>query len=160
MCSVLRYFSLQAAKTTTKNCVLDFDHVDATQRAFATFKFNYRSKGKFYCIRRGYGTWLICYIAALQSLLIVPRSPSPTPLEDRDLNTLTPEESRELIRRFRERDEAARHVKREGGLKRERSVTVGRMEGGDDGEVSFVSEKRRRLPVTIDEDGVETIDLT
>jgi hypothetical protein len=34
------------------------------------------------------------------------------------------------------------------------------MDGGDDGDVSFVYEKRRRLPVTIDEDGVETIDLT
>ena len=99
-------------------------------------------------------------LAALQSLLIVPRSPSPVSLEDRDVNTLTPEESRELIRRLRERDEAARRVKREEGVKRERSATVSQVGGDDDGEVSFVSEKRRRLAVTIDEDGVETIDLT
>jgi hypothetical protein len=73
---------------------------------------------------------------------------------------LNPEESRELIRRLRERGEVARPVKREKGVKRERSATIGQMQGGDDDEVSFVSEKRRRLPVTINEDGVETIDLT
>lgn len=96
---------------------------------------------------------------ALQSLLIVPRSPSPVPLEERDVNTLTPEESRELIRRLRERDQAAQTVKREG-VKRERSP-AGNGAAGDSDDVSFVSAaRRRRLPVTIDEAGVETIDLT
>jgi hypothetical protein len=140
--------------------VLDFDHVDVNQRPFATFKFKYRSKGKLYYICRIYRTWLTRVVAALQSLLIVPRSSNPVPLEDIDVNTLTPEESRELIRRLRERDEAARPVKREESVKLERSATVGRMESGDVGEVSFVSEKRRRLPVIINENDIETIDLT
>ncbi|KAL7776947.1 hypothetical protein CFE70_007367 [Pyrenophora teres f. teres 0-1] len=95
---------------------------------------------------------------ALKSLLIIPRSPSPVPLEERDINSLTAEESRELIRRLRERDEAAPLVKREG-VKRERSYTVSQMEDYSD-EVTFVSEKRRRLPVTLNEDGTEIIDLT
>lgn len=36
---------------------------------------------------------------ALQSLLIIPRSPTPIPLEDRDVETLTREELTELERR-------------------------------------------------------------
>ena len=68
---------------------------------------------------------------------------------------------RELLRRQRERNEAATALNREGGVKRERerSTTVDDAIHDDD-ELSFVSAKRRRLPVTIDEDGVETIDLT
>lgn len=102
------------------------------------------------------------FVASLQSLLIIPRSPSPVPLEERDVETLTPEEMRELLRRQRERDAASQNVKRERGVKRERtrerSSTAG--EVVDDDELSFVSAKRRRHPVTLDEDGVETIDLT
>jgi hypothetical protein len=103
--------------------------------------------------------------AALKSLLIIPRSPSPVPLEERDVDTLSPQEMRELLRSQREREAAARIVKSERGVKRERgrdrSSTVGGAEDDDDdGEVSFVSAKRRRLPVTLNEDGVETVDLT
>jgi len=101
--------------------------------------------------------------AALQSLLVIPRSPSPVPLEDRDVDSLSQEEMRELLRRQRQRGEAARIVKHEGGVKRERSRersgTANNAEIDDD-DVSFVSAKRRRLPVTLNEDGVETIDLT
>ena len=45
---------------------------------------------------------------------------------------------------------------------RDRSATADRVGGFvDNDEVSFVSAKRRKLPpVTIDEDGVETFDLT
>jgi len=69
---------------------------------------------------------------------------------------------RELLRRQRERAEAAQAVKREGGMKRERSRerSSPANEIVDDDEISFVSAKRRRLPVTLNEDGVETIDLT
>jgi hypothetical protein len=70
---------------------------------------------------------------------------------------------RNLLRRQRDRDGAARAVKREGGIKRERtrerSITLDGVQGDDD-ELSFVSAKRRRLPVTVNEDGIETIDLT
>ncbi|KAF2677306.1 hypothetical protein K458DRAFT_163912 [Lentithecium fluviatile CBS 122367] len=112
-------------------------------KPFATFKFKYRSR------------------SALQSLLVIPRSPSPVPLEERDINTLNPEEMRELLKRQKEREEAARKIKTEG-VKREHTrdsvLTVSGDE--DDEEVSFVSEKRRKLNFTIDEAGVETIDLT
>jgi hypothetical protein len=80
-----------------------------------------------------------------------------------------------LLRRQRERDEASTVVKRERGKAstvvkrergikrertRERSATVSGVDGDDDG-VSFVSAKRRRqLPVILNEDGTETIDLT
>ena len=96
---------------------------------------------------------------ALKSLLIIPRSRSPTPLEGRDIDTLTLEESRELIRKLRERDAAAQTMKREG-VKRDRSSEPSNNQAEDGDEVSFVSAKRRQLPITIDEDSVETIDLT
>lgn len=45
-------------------------------------------------------------------------------------------------------------------MKRERSreLTVGAVD--DDDEISIVSVKRRRLPPTLNEDGVEMVDLT
>jgi hypothetical protein len=95
--------------------------------------------------------------------MVIPRSPSPVPLEERNVDTLSPEEMRELLRRQRERDQPARAVKTERGVKhersRERSRTVS-VANDEEGEVSFVSTKRRRLPVIVDEDGTETIDLT
>lgn len=98
-------------------------------------------------------------VAALQSLLIIPRSPSPVPLEDRDVDTLTPEEMRELLRRQRERDAASQNMKQEREVKRERTRERSST-ANDDDEVSFVSAKRRRLPVFLNEDGAETVDLT
>jgi topoisomerase IA-like protein len=85
------------------------------------------------------------------------------PLEERDVNTLTPEEMRELLQRQRKRDQACRAVKQEQGVKRERSrerCNTANTANNDDGDISFVSAKRRQLPVTVDEDGTETIDLT
>ncbi|KAH6875348.1 hypothetical protein BKA58DRAFT_119500 [Alternaria rosae] len=106
---------------------------------FAEFTFKYRSR------------------AALKSLLIIPRTPSPVPLEERDVNTLTLEESRELIRLQRGQRDAAPVIKREG-VKRERSSTIISEDPDDD--VTFVSAKRRRLPIILDENGAEIIDLT
>jgi len=85
------------------------------------------------------------------------------PLEDRDVDTLTAEEMRQLLRRQRDRERAAQEVKQERGVKRERSRERSRTAfefNGDDEELSFVSAKRSRHPVIIDEDGAETIDLT
>jgi hypothetical protein len=71
---------------------------------------------------------------------------------------------RTLLRRQRERDEASTVVKRECGIKRERTRERGATVSGvdsDDHGVSFVSAKRRRqLPVILNEDGTEMIDLT
>lgn len=95
--------------------------------------------------------------------MIIPRSPSPVPLEERDVDSLSLEETRELIRRQRELAAAARVVKRERGVKRERSRERSRsltVVDGDDGDVSFVSAKRLKIPVTLNEDGTELLDLT
>ena len=54
--------------------------------------------------------------------MIVPRNPSPVPLEDRPVESLTHEEAQELIRRQHARLAAAPRVKSEprNGIKRER----------------------------------------
>ncbi|KAL1797330.1 hypothetical protein ACET3X_003936 [Alternaria dauci] len=132
--------TLRAPEATSELTYLTFDYVNTRREPFITFKFKYRSK------------------AALQSLLIISRDPSPVPLEDRDVDTLTLEETRELLRRQRERGDAAPTVKRER-LKRERSSTVV-MEDQDNDDVSFVCAKRRRHFVALNEDGVEIVDLT
>lgn len=111
---------------------------------------------------------------ALKALLIIPRSPSPVPLEDRDIDTLNAEEMRELLRQQKvrcrsitrvrlinqaqQRGEQARNVKVEG-VKRERTSDGALTRHADD-DVAFVSEKRSRLNITVSETGVETIDLT
>ncbi|RYN23517.1 hypothetical protein AA0113_g5236 [Alternaria arborescens] len=131
---------LRAPEVIPKTTQLTCRYMNNDRKPFITFKFKYRSK------------------AALQSLLIIPRNPSPVPLEDRDGDILTLEESHELLRRHREREDAAPSVKRER-FKRERSSTAV-MEDQDDDNVSFVSAKRRRLPITLNEDGIEIVDLT
>ena len=70
------------------------------------------------------------HIEALQDLLLIPRTPSPPreptplPLEERNIEDLTPEEMRELIRRQRDAIKNEASIKREGtkaerGIKRE-----------------------------------------
>ncbi|KAF2635879.1 hypothetical protein P280DRAFT_473522 [Massarina eburnea CBS 473.64] len=129
--------------TTRVSKALAYDYVAADKQPSATFKFKYRSQ------------------AALQALMIIPRSPNPIPLEERDIESLSPEEMRELLKRQKERDGAAPKVKSE--VKRERTGDPSKASTsfvGDD-EVSFVSEKRRKRDhVFIDENGLETIDLT
>ena len=55
-------------------------------------------------------------------------------------------------------------VKRETSrVKRERSDTLDAASdnsAGDEDEVAFVRSKKARLPVTLGEDGIETVDLT
>jgi hypothetical protein len=73
-------------------------YVNPDKGPFATFCFKYRSLG---ALRQAY-----CFqttnedeLAALKSLLIIPRSPSPVPLLERNVDTLSLEETRELLRR-------------------------------------------------------------
>ncbi|KAI8934332.1 hypothetical protein NX059_009068 [Plenodomus lindquistii] len=127
---------------------IDYDYLDGRKSPAATFIFKYRSR------------------AALQSLLVIPRSSSPVPLEERDVATLTTEESRKLIQRMREREATAKSFKQEK-IKRERSGEEGSLGSGDladdNDEISMISsrpKRRRRHPTTIDANGVETIDLT
>ncbi|CAD0109022.1 unnamed protein product, partial [Aureobasidium uvarum] len=55
--------------------------------------------------------------AALKELLIIPRTPSPVPLEDRPEKDLSPEEMAELLRRYRAKDANSASVKKQ--VKRE-----------------------------------------
>ncbi|KAK3621164.1 hypothetical protein LTR56_022962 [Elasticomyces elasticus] len=60
--------------------------------------------------------------ATLESMLIIPRQPTPPPLEERDFDTLSPEEVQELQRRFRalkEKNATKVNIKQE--MKRERT---------------------------------------
>ncbi|KAH4107673.1 hypothetical protein HBH46_051040 [Parastagonospora nodorum] len=140
----------RAPKPTMASKVVTTDYVDPRKIPFTTFNFKYRSRH------------------ALKALMIVPRSPSPAPLEDRDIDTLTPEEMRQLLRRQREGGQAPQAVKQEQRVKQEQGVKRERTRGrssatydfDSDDEVSFVSAKRRRHPIIIGEDGAETIDLT
>ncbi|KAI7321151.1 hypothetical protein KC326_g2385 [Hortaea werneckii] len=120
-------------------------HFDRVGEPFAVFEFKYRSRG------------------ALQSLGLLPRSPSPIPLEDRSIEDLSLQEARELLRRQQGRlasNEAS--VKREG-IKRE--IKRERIEYGDDndndggGGIEIVDrpEKRRRL--NANGAGTDVIDL-
>ncbi|KAK0650601.1 hypothetical protein DIS24_g6712 [Lasiodiplodia hormozganensis] len=105
----------------------------------ATFIFRYRSK------------------SALQAEGIIPRTPSPMPLEERPLEELKPEELRELLRRHRERDAAASVVKREfkvEGTGGDSNTGMDRAQSGL--EITTVRPiKRPRISGS-----VETIDLT
>lgn len=107
---------------------------------------------------------MLTFVAgALQSLGLLPRSPSPIPLEDRSIEDLSLQEARELLRRQQGRlasNEAS--VKREG-IKRE--IKRERIEYGDDndndggGGIEIVDrpEKRRRL--NANGAGTDVIDL-
>jgi hypothetical protein len=53
---------------------------------------------------------------------LIERSRSPTPLEDRDIDNLTLEEARELVRRSREET----RIKQEREVKREQSALSGK----------------------------------
>ena len=87
---------------------------------------------------------------------ILPRSPSPIPLEDRNIEDLNPEEMRELLRRQqRQRDSSEIPIKRE--IKRERIEFEDDDDDGDDVEIVDQPEKKRRLDV--DDAGTEVVDL-
>jgi hypothetical protein len=73
-----------------------------SEEPIAVFDFRYRSKGILPPL------WSknpanISNIAALQALCIIPRDPTPVPLEERDIDTLSLEETRELLKRQRVR---------------------------------------------------------
>ncbi|USP76803.1 hypothetical protein yc1106_04077 [Curvularia clavata] len=138
-----------------------YDYVHPRRLPFAIFDFKYRS------------------IAALQSLLIIPRSPRLGPLRVRDENvrmhnitepkrevsatTSVKKESR--VKREHsavaadDNDEVHRRLKEEPVLKREHSAAVESDEDGKD--LVFVSEtKRRQSNIAVNRNGVEVIDLT
>ncbi|KAK1820342.1 hypothetical protein LTR12_005205 [Friedmanniomyces endolithicus] len=105
------------------------------RQPFATFTFKYRSKRD------------------LQIEGVIARTPSPSPLEDRDPDSLTAEEARELVRRMRAQQDEQVRIKRE---KRARSVTH-----DDDEPAAVASENRRRKrPRASHDSGIDVVDLT
>ncbi|KAK5134231.1 hypothetical protein LTR08_006774 [Meristemomyces frigidus] len=99
----------------------------------ATFCFKYRST------------------AALQSLGVIPRAASPVPLEQREVDDLSPEEMRELIKRQRaQQTHEPKEVKLKAELKRERTTVE---EDTDEGAVEVVEQPRKKRR------GTEVIDL-
>ncbi|KAG9683846.1 hypothetical protein KCU95_g18026, partial [Aureobasidium melanogenum] len=106
--------------------------------AFAVYNFRYRSRKD------------------LQTLYLIPRSPSPIPLEDRPEGDLTREELLELLRRQKGRQEEQIKIKQE--LKRER---IEDDEGDDDLVVLSPRPPAKQLKISTDADtGIDTIDLT
>ena len=74
--------------------------IDFLDRPYATFHFKYRSRRKYFNLT-SYQDMLIRNPEALQAELIIPRSPSPVPLEERPEESLTREELLELLARTR-----------------------------------------------------------
>ncbi|KAJ9609590.1 hypothetical protein H2200_005917 [Cladophialophora chaetospira] len=131
----------------------------------AVFIFWYRSKSECTKATSGTADWQV--EDALQILGVLPRTPEPIPLEDRDPESLTREELVELARRQRAQREADKvKIKREEteahtrhfaatGVKREAPEHNEGHEADDDGEdLSVISPLNKRARKT------ETIDLT
>lgn len=105
---------------------------------FATFTFKYRSRKD------------------LQIEGIIPRSPSPVPLEDRNRDTLTAEEARELVKIQRQKLLDQARVKKE---KREREDDEEGEDADDDGDVTVTGERSKR-PRLSNDSGIQVIDLS
>jgi hypothetical protein len=87
---------------------------------------------------------------------LILRSPSPVPLEDRDPDSLTLEESRELVRRLQAREtQSSVKVKKEKRTHAELSDD----EVEEDDDVAVTEERSKRARLSTDS-GVEIIDLT
>ncbi|KAK4496758.1 hypothetical protein PRZ48_012741 [Zasmidium cellare] len=131
-----------ARKRTSKAIVT---YPDGQHNPVATFVFRYRS------------------MQALKSMLIIPRTPTPPPLEERDFDTLTREELKELHRRAKEakeQEDTKRKIKRERKDENPRPRKVSRPSNGDtqlelDDEGSF----RESSTATLDREEPEIIEL-
>ncbi|KAK4954399.1 hypothetical protein LTR10_007830 [Elasticomyces elasticus] len=108
-------------------------------KPFAKYTFKYRSKRD------------------LQIEGVLPRTPSPVPLEERDPDSLTAEEARELVRQMRAIQKDNVQVKRE---KRERSSTALEDDDDeDDARASSESRGRKRQRRSTDS-AIDVVDLT
>ena len=90
---------------------------------------------------------------------IIPRSPSPVPLEERDPDTLTPQEAREVIIRMRAREQNTVKIKQEFKREKRRHSAVSAETGDNDeeeGDISITGEFDRRKRARPE----NTIDLT
>ncbi|KAF2117494.1 hypothetical protein BDV96DRAFT_685220 [Lophiotrema nucula] len=113
-----------------------YDADYAEEEPFATFIYKYRS------------------LKALKSLYVIPRTPTPEPLEDRDIEGMNPRELKVALRRLRQHQFAQQRIKRE----REREGSPETVYGDDDeDEIVYIGTKRRRLCLPSEQDVV--IDL-
>lgn len=71
-------------------------YVDASRKPAATFDFRYRSRGTDGALI-AYKLLLMVYTASLQSMLLIPRTPSPAPLKERDVNAMFRNELIQLV---------------------------------------------------------------
>ncbi|RDI85237.1 hypothetical protein Vi05172_g4774 [Venturia inaequalis] len=119
------------AEVITEPTHFSLIYIDGRESPFATMCFRYRS------------------LNDLKAELIIPRSPSPVPLEDRPLESLTPEEMLELLKR--QREQAASLRQENARIKRERASSPATAHE-DDEDLSIVepTPKRRRIAATID----------
>jgi len=85
---------------------------------------------------------------------VIARTPSPSPLEDRDPDSLTADEARELVRRMRAQQDEQVRIKRE---KRTRSVTH---DDDDDTGAVALENRRRKRPRASHDSGIDIVDLT
>ncbi|KAE9985901.1 hypothetical protein EG328_006741 [Venturia inaequalis] len=119
------------AKVITEPICLSLTYIDGRESPFATICFRYRS------------------LNDLKAELIIPRSPSPVPLEDRPLESLTLEEMLELL--IRQREQAASLRQENTRIKRERvSSPVTAHEDDEDLSIVKPTPKRRRIAATVD----------
>ncbi|KAI5362322.1 hypothetical protein Slin15195_G059730 [Septoria linicola] len=91
---------------------------------------------------------------------LIPRSPTPVPLEERDPDDLTPEEARELVRRLRRTQQQQIEIKKEGlKKKRARSATLDADSDSEGVVITGATSSRKRARQSTDS-GIELIDLT
>ncbi|CAO2658836.1 Nn.00g065590.m01.CDS01 [Neocucurbitaria sp. VM-36] len=117
----------------TKTGELFWSTWDQIGDPFATVHFKYRS------------------LSALKSLGIIPRTPSPVPLEERAEDDLSPEELRQLVRQLKERDTATSTMKKEAGVKRERALDI---DDENHDEVVIVDTRSRKRHCSTDKEVV------
>lgn len=92
--------SLGAEQVSSGTKHVDVEFVDG-ENPFATFRFKYVSKSN--CAPP---TVMACadpclYSGALQAMLLIPRTPSPVPLEERPIESLSVEEMKQLLQQYR-----------------------------------------------------------
>lgn len=103
--------SLGEVEATEPRWLLDVRKLDAGP--VAVFRFKYRSQ------------------KSLKELLVIPRTPSSAPLEERPIEELSIEELRELTRRQKAVVEAARlRIKEEEGSTRSQSLRTAQKDSG------------------------------
>ncbi|KAK5737366.1 hypothetical protein LTR17_006783 [Elasticomyces elasticus] len=97
----------------------------------ATYVFKYRSR------------------AALQALHVIPRTPSPIPLEERPVEELSIDEMRELVTRQRAKEASQEDREVKQNIKRERGV--------DDGDIEVVGHVSKKARMS---NAIEVVDLS